>query len=356
MQHDEDSPPEQDEAYTPDEDLHLRLTSIDVAKLAGVSQSTVSRAFRNDSSMSPKTRAKVMDAARKLNYVPNSLARSLATQKSDIIAIVIGNLENPFYAEALSIFSRELNKRGKHLLLFVARTAKETDDAVRSVLEYQVDGVIVTAANASMRTAQLCLNRGIPVVTFNRHVPGAQMASVTCDNVEGGTMMTNLLIKAGAKRFIVVHGETETMTNRDRMKGFYNALDSAGIDHNNALLLKGDYSYDGAQKALVQAFEDGAKADAVMCLNDIMAMGAIDALKYQLRRRVPEDIMVTGFDDIPQAAHAPYNLTTWRQPRNRMVQQTLELLGLGDTQTDPANLVRVLNGSLVERGTVLKPA
>lgn len=354
MQHDEHSPPDIED-YAPDDDLHVRLTSIDVARLAGVSQSTVSRAFRNDSSMSPKTRAKVMEAARKLNYVPNSLARGLATQRSDIIAIVIGNLDNPFYSESLSLFSRELNKRSKHLLLFGARTAKETDDAVRSVLEYQVDGVIITAANASMRTAQLCLNRGIPAVTFNRHVPGAQMASVTCDNVEGGMMMTNLLIKAGARRFIVIHGETETMTNRDRMKGFYSALDMAGIAHENALLLKGDYSYDGAHQAILQAFADGARADAVLCLNDIMAMGAMDALKFRLNLRIPEDIMVTGFDDIPQAAYGPYNLTTWRQPRNRMVQQTLELLGLGEEQPDPANLVRVLQGSLVERGTAQKP-
>ena len=339
---------------TTDADPSIRLTSIDIAKLAGVSQSTVSRAFRNDSSMSPKTRQKVLDAAMKLNYVPNSFARGLATQKSNIIAIVIGDLRNSFYTESLIAFSHELNVRGKHLLLFGTRSAQETDAAVRRVLEYQVDGIIITAANTSMRTAQLCLNRGIPVVTFNRYVPGAQMGSVSCNNIEGGTMMTNLLVKAGARRFLVIHGESETMTNRDRLRGFYNALDLNAIPHENASVVKGDYTYDGAHAATLEAFADGKAADAVLCLNDIMAMGAIDALRYQLALRVPEDVMVAGFDDIPEAARAPYNLTTMRQPRNRMVHQALDLLGLGDTPPDPNDLVRTLPGILVERGTVRK--
>lgn len=338
-----------------DEDAFVRLTSIDVARLAGVSQSTVSRAFRDDSSMSAKTREKVLKAALKLNYVPNNFARGLATQKSNIIAIVIGDLKNSFYTESLTAFSRELSARGKHLLLFNTSTAQETDDAVRKVLEYQVDGIIVTAANASMKTAQLCLNRGIPVVTFNRYVPGAQMGSVSCNNVEGGAMMANALLDAGAKHFVVIYGEKETMTNRDRLTGFYQALDGHGIPHDNARLLMGGYTYDGAHQATLDAFADGQRADAVLCLNDIMALGAIDALKYKLNLRVPEDIMVAGFDDIPEASRAPYELTTMRQPLNDMVLETLDLLGLGSEPSRYTDLIRTLPGELVLRKTVRKP-
>lgn len=333
----------------------MRFTSNDVAKLAGVSQSTVSRAFKNDTSMAEETRQKVLSAAQKLSYVPNSFARGLTTQKSNIVAIVIGDLKNAFYTESLAAFSRELQRRGKHLLLFSVSEGAETDDAVRQILEYQVDGIILTAANASLRSAQLCLNRAIPVVTFNRYVPGLQVNSVYCDNVEGGKLITQTLLKAGARTFAVIYGEKEATTNRDRLAGFHAALDQAGVSHEDARLLLGDYTYDGARKATLEAFADGRRYDAVLCLNDVMALGAIDALKHVIGLRIPEDVMVGGFDDIPEAAREPYDLTTVRQPMNEMVVEALDLLGLGPQQLPSTAMMRMLPGSLILRGTVRPP-
>jgi DNA-binding LacI/PurR family transcriptional regulator len=333
----------------------VRFTSNDVAKLAGVSQSTVSRAFKNDTSMSPETRAKVFEAAQKLSYVPNSFARSLTTQKSNIVAIVIGNLKNSFYTESLALFSRELRRRHKHLLLFNVDAVTETDNAVREILEYQVDGIILTAADASMKTAEICLNRRIPVVTFNRYVPGTQVNSICCDNVDGGKLITRRVVEAGARSFLVVYGEKEATTNRDRLIGFHSALEQAGIPKKNARLVCGSYSYEGAYKAVVKSFGKGAHADAVICLNDVMALGAIDALKYEMGLRIPEDVMVTGFDDIPEAARPAYNLTTIRQPIEDMVDEALTLLGLDEKGVPSAALVRTVSGALIERGTVRAP-
>ena len=333
----------------------MRFTSKDVAKLAGVSQSTVSRAFKNDTSMAEETRLKVLNAAQKLSYVPNSFARGLTTQKSNIVAIVIGDLKNAFYTESLAAFSRELQRRGKHLLLFSVSEGAETDDAVRQILEYQVDGIILTAANASMRSAQLCLNRGIPVVTFNRYVPGLQVNSVYCDNVEGGKLITQTLLKAGARSFVVVYGEKEATTNRDRLTGFYAALDQSGIPRDEARLVLGGYTYGGAHKATLDAFANGQRYDAVLCLNDAMALGAIDALKHGIGLRIPEDVMVGGFDDIPEAARQPYDLTTVRQPMNDMVIEALDLLGLGPQKLPSTAMMRMLPGTLILRGTVRPP-
>lgn len=329
----------------------MRFTSNDVARLAGVSQSTVSRAFKNDSSMSPETREKVLTAAQNLSYVPNSFARSLTTQKSNIVAIVIGDLKNSFYTESLATFSRELTQRGKHLLLFNVDTGDETDDAVRQILEYQVDGIILTAANASMKTAQICLNRDIPVVTFNRYVPGVQVNSVCCENVEGGKAITRTLIDAGARSFVVVYGEKEASTNRDRLTGFYNALEQAGIPQKNARLLLGSYTYEGGQKAALKAFAKGERYDAVLCLNDIMALGALDALRYNLGLKVPEDVMVAGFDDIPEAGRPTYDLTTVRQPIGRMVQEAMDMLGLGAQPIPSTAIAKAVPGTLIRRGT-----
>lgn len=334
----------------------MRFTSNDVAKLAGVSQSTVSRAFKNDTSMAEETRLKVLNAAQKLSYVPNSFARGLTTQKSNIVAIVIGDLKNAFYTESLAAFSRELQRRGKHLLLFSVSEGAETDDAVRQILEYQVDGIILTAANASMRSAQLCLNRGIPVVTFNRYVPGLQVNSVYCDNVEGGKLITQTLLNAGARSFVVVYGEKEATTNRDRLAGFYTALDQSGIPRDEVRLVLGGYTYAGAHKATLDSFANGQRYDAVLCLNDAMALGAIDALKHGIGLRIPEDVMVAGFDDIPEAARQPYNLTTVRQPMDDMVVEALDLLGLGPQKLPSTAMMRMLPGTLILRGTVRPPA
>lgn len=330
----------------------MRFTSNDVARLAGVSQSTVSRAFKNDASMAPETRAKVLEAAQKLSYVPNSFARGLTTQKSNIVAIVIGDLKNAFYAEALTAFSRELRRRGKHLLMFSIQAATETDSAVREILEYQVDGIILTAADASMTTAQLCLNRGIPVVTFNRYVPGVHVNSVCCDNVEAGTLITRALLRAGARTFLVVYGEQEATTNRDRLIGFRAALSDAGLDDGAVRYVRGGYTYDGGRSGVLAGFADGTRYDAVLCLNDIMALGAIDALRYDLRLRIPEDVMVGGFDDIPEAARPSYDLTTVRQPRERMVEEALSLLGLGEQGVRSTAQMKVIPGELIERGTI----
>lgn len=334
----------------------MRFTSNDVARLAGVSQSTVSRAFKNDTSMSPETREKVLEAAQKLSYVPNSFARGLTTQKSNIVAIVIGDLKNSFYTETLARFSRELRSRGKHLLLFSVDAVTETDNAVLEILEYQVDGIILTAADASMKTAQLCLNRGIPVVTFNRYVPGVQVNSICCDNVDAGKRITRTLLDAGARSFLVIYGEKEATTNHDRLTGFWAALEQAGVPDENVALLRGGYTYQGSYEAACAAFAGGARHDAVLCLNDIMALGAIDALKYQVGLRIPEDVMVAGFDDIPEAARAPYDLTTIRQPIDRMVDEALNLLGLGEQAVPSTAMVKTVPGVLVERGTIRRTA
>ena len=172
-------------------------TSVDVAKLAGVSQSAVSRAFAPGGSIADATRDKVFEAASRLNYVPNSIARSLITRKSDIIAILVGDMENPFYTDVLDKFSRRIQDAGKQVLVFNVPPNADIDAALIKVMQFQVDGIVITSAQISTRLASICLSRNVPVVMFNRYVPGLQTFSVCCDNYNGGRLAADTLFQDG---------------------------------------------------------------------------------------------------------------------------------------------------------------
>lgn len=333
--------------------MKRRITSIHVAQRAGVSQSAVSRVFTPGSSVSEETRLKVLRAARALNYVPNSIARSLITARSHIVAMVIGDMSNPFYAVVLDRFSRILQQRGKHVLVFRVDIGSEVDDALLTVLQYQVDGIIITSAQVSSKMAALCLDRGIPVVMFNRYVEGLDTNNVCCDNLQGGRLAAHTLLEAGGSRFGLIAGDSDASTNRDRMEGFLAALANAGV-HDSAIAMQpGHYTYDGGYRAILEMFGSrDSPPDALFCTNDIMALGAMDALREELGMRVPQDVMVLGFDDIPEAARAQYRLTTICQPLNAMIMQTLDLLDTDEARTKAGSVTHFLKGSLVERDTL----
>ncbi len=304
-----------------------RVTSRDVAERAGVSQSAVSRAFTRGSSISEATRRKVLDAASALNYVPNSIARSLITARSNIVAMVVGDLHNPFYSTVLDEFSQVLQAQGKHVLVFRVANGSEVDDQLLEVLQFQVDGIIVTSAQVSSKMAGLCLDRGIPVVMFNRYIEGVNTDNVCCDNLRGGQLAARALLESGGTRFAMIIGEREASTNRDRMEGFLAGLEDAGIERELVLIGEGSYTYEGGASAIREMFaERDAAPDAIFCGNDIMALGALDTLCDDLQVKVPDEVMLIGFDDIPEASRSPYRLTTIRQPREAMIEQTLALL------------------------------
>jgi DNA-binding LacI/PurR family transcriptional regulator len=329
-----------------------RVTSVEVAKRAGVSQSAVSRAFTPGSSVSDKTRRKVLQAASALNYVPNSIARSLITARSNIVAMVVGDLANPFYSTVLDEFSQALQARGKHVLVFRVATGSEVDDALMDVLQYQVDGIIVTSAQVSSKMTGLCLDRGIPVVSFNRYIEGSRTDNVCCDNLKGGRLIAGTLLAAGGTRFAMIAGQRDASTNRDRMEGFFRGLRRGGIRKADVRVEPGHYSYEGGFDAALRLFEKRrGMPDALFCTNDVMALGALDALRGKLGLRVPEDVMVIGFDDIPDAARAPYRLSTVRQPREDMIARTLELLERGPGAL-AAPATALLEGELVLRETL----
>lgn len=305
-----------------------RVTSRDVALLAKVSQSSVSRAFTPGTNLSEDKRRRILEAASRLNYVPNSAARMLITQRSNTIALIVGNTENPFYISVLKEFLAVLRDHGRQVLTFVVEPGSSSDDAIMRVLQHQVDGIILTAAQLSTRSTALCRERGIPLVLFNRYIPQVEMPAVRCDNSGGARRLAEAFLMAGAKSFAILKGDPLGTTSQDRVRGFTKALWQGGIASSAVTEIEGGSVYDGAFAAVRDTYIDGVRPlpDAIFAVNDAMAMGAIDALRFGLGKRVPEDVLVAGFDGVPEAARAPYRLTTMRQPIEGMVSSAIGLL------------------------------
>lgn len=332
-----------------------RVTSLDVAALAGVSQAAVSRAFTPGSPLTDEKRQRILEAARKLNYVPNSIASSLTTRRTNMVAVILGNLDNPFYVQVLKCLIDRLQRQGRQILTFTVENGGNSDDALMRVLAYQVDGIILTSAQLSTRMTSLCHDRGIPIVLFNRYIPGSDASGVRCDNVAGGRLLAEALLAAGARTFAALKGDPRGTTSEDRLRGFADRLLESGIPRRDILELDGHSIYEGAYNAVLRTFRDEGRPlpDAIFGINDTMAMGAMDALRGELGLSIPRDVMVGGFDDIEESARWPYRLTTVRQPIAEMVEETLAILHL-DTPEKPIEpgIDRKVPGHLVWRDTI----
>ena len=302
-----------------------RVTSLQVAKRAGVSQSAVSRVFTPGASASAKTTHKVRMAADELGYRPNVIARSLITGKSRIIAVVLAYMDNYFYASALEKLSNALQLRGYHVLVFMAsNTSSETDKIVEELLDYQVDGIIAASVGISNNLASHCQNAGVPIVLFNRAQGDGVHSAVTSDNFAGGRMVAQFLLAGEHQRIAYIGGWEGALTQRDREAGFRAGLAQAGRPLDAYALA--DFDRQKAEQAARDMFNQNMPPSAVFVATDHMAIAVMDVLRSELGLRIPQDVSVVGYDDAPPAAWAAYDLTTVRQRLNVMVNETVSLL------------------------------
>ena len=332
---------------------NTRVTSAQVAERAGVSQSAVSRVFTQGASASQKTVEKVKKAAAELGYRPNVLARAMVSGKSRIIGLIVAYLENQYYPEALEKLSNSLQKRGYHVLIFLAdQTAGNIDHVVEEILDYQVDGIIVASVAMSSDLSNRCRAAGIPMVLFNRSQDDPHMSAVTSDNYAGGRKVAQFMLAAGHRKIGHIAGWEGASTQRDREAGFIATLAEAGVTlHSRAV---GDFQMERAADAAKTMFATDPP-EAVFVANDHMAIAVMDCLRFELGLSVPDDVSVVGYDDVPAAAWPAYNLTTVRQPSNRMVDETVQILmdQIDDNQSDPRRLA--IDGPLIVRGSAKIP-
>ena len=321
-------------------------TSYDVARLAGVSQSAVSRCFKPTASISDKTRQKVLAAAAELHYAPNAIARSLITRRSNIIAVLITESTTRATPEILFQLNVELLRRGLHLLLFSITQEVGHGDIIGEVLQYKVDGVIACTILPEAQI-QRCNQRGVPVIFYNRSAPGQNACSVSCDHTSANRDIADRLYRAGHRRFGFIAGAATAPVSIQRQRGFVQRLGELGIG--DVAIVHGDFSYASGRERMAELLGRGVPLSAVACANDDMALGAMDAARFDRALQIPRDISIVGFDDIASAERPPYRLTTVRQPVELMARTVVTLLEQRIAQQNLAPTVMLMPGTLVLR-------
>ncbi|MNZ47080.1 HTH-type transcriptional regulator AscG [compost metagenome] len=328
----------------------VRVTARDLAERLGVATSTVTRAFDKQSRISAELRQRIVAMADEMGYRPNAIARSLNQRKTGIVALVMGDMGNPFYPTALEEFSLQLRQTGRQLLLFVVPPGGDADELMPQLLQYQVDAVVVTAARLSSHMSDLCGRQGVPLVFVNRRVEDPTVWSVCCDNQRMGTVVAEYLVSTNRRACAFVSGDPSISTTADRLRGFEHGLAMHG--QRLVACVQGGYTYEGGRAAAARLFAAGQPAvDAVFCANDVMAVGVLSHLRMNTHLRVPQDVAVVGFDDIRDAAYPENGLTTVHQPVSEMIDCAIRLLDEGRPGGSVAEALRELPGRLVLRSS-----
>ncbi len=329
-----------------------RVSSIDVARKAGVSQATVSRVFSpGASTVSEEARAKVLKVAEELQYRPNILARGLTYSSTKIVGIVNPRFEGHFYVDALRHLTLGLQRKNYTTMLLNIPQGSELDDIIPIAFQYQLDGIIISSVNLTSALAKRCMAFGVPVVQFNRYSHGMEISSVCLDNARAGREVAEYLIQTGHRRIAYVSGDINSSTNQDREKGFLEMLNRSGISLHSRF--EGDYSYESGFSAGRKLLSLSVRPDAVFCASDEMAMGFYDCANLEFSMVIPKDISVMGFNNIPMASTPRYNLTTVDQPVKRMADVTISVLQDMMEKKSEEVVIRMLPGRIIERGSVV---
>lgn len=296
------------------------VTSYDVAKLAGVSQSAVSRVFSQKGYVSEAVKIKVEEAATQLGFRPNRLARSLITGNSKLIAVIVADLYYSFYVSILHQLNAHIRTAGYQVMLFSIPSSQDLDSISADVLDYKVDGIILTSARLSTKAVESFKAAKIPVVTMVRSVDDPDISSVTADNYSAGKKVASFLMESNHKHYAFIGGVKETSTSRDREKGFVDTLKK------KPLIAYGNFSYDGGYQAALKLMQEKRPPDAFFCASDIMAMGAMDALRFELGLQPIKDFSIVGFNNTAETAWKTYDLTTINSSPAFMCERAIQVL------------------------------
>lgn len=303
-----------------------RVTSRDIAREAGVSQPTVSRALRGDPRVAPATIAHIERVARRLGYVPSAAGRTLSTRRTGTVAVVVADIANPFYTELIDALHQELGAAGQRAVLLNERTGGHRADGLRELLRAHVaDGAILATATIDAGTRELLETERAPIVQVVREIAGAPRDAVVCDNRGGGALAAALLADLGHRRIAAINGDPDTSTAREREAGWTEALAEHGLALEPALRRGGPFAHHTGYGACLDLLDAPSPPTAILCGNDVIALGALDAA----RRRgvdVPGELAIVGFDDIALAGWESFRLTTVRQPLAAMAQEAVRLL------------------------------
>lgn len=289
-----------------------RVTIRDVAAIAEVSPATVSRVLNADERVAPQLRDRVLAAVERLGYRPNSQARSLRTQATRVLGLIISDIQNPFFTSLVRGMEDVAQAGGYSVVL--ANSDEDLDKEqqyLRVAAAEQMAGVVLSPVSSSRTRIGELVQQGIPVVTIDRRI-AADVDSVTVDNVSGARLAVEHLIEAGARRIGIIAGPADVSTAADRLEGYNAALRAAGIAIDPGLIVRADFRVDGGRRAAAELLDLGPKPDALFATNNLMLVGTLDALAER-GLSAPADLLLAGFDEMSWAGFAP-PLTLVEQP------------------------------------------
>lgn len=330
----------------------MAVTLREVALRAGVSRSAVSRTFTAGASVSAATRGKVEAAAAALGYSPNALASSLTTGRTRLIGLVSTNFRNPVFLEIFDLFTRGLQARGQRPLLVNLSGETEPEASVRLLRQYSVDGVIVASSTLPPSFAEAFRQDGIPVVqSFGRVPSPSGVPTVGIDNAACGRLAARSLVARGYRRLAFFGGPEGATSTIDRLAGFREEVARhAGVAAGASFAAS--YSHQAGWAEMRRLLALGPPAEAYACGDDVVAIGALDALRAA-GLAVPGDVGLIGVNDMEMAGWPGIDLTTIRQPMAEIIDASIEaVLGAGGPDRSAALASRVFPCRIVERGTL----
>lgn len=325
------------------------VTADDVATAAGVSRWTVNRAFKKDASISPRTRDKVMQAAQTLGYVPDLRAASLASDRSNLVALLVDDFANPHKLVMMERLTRILRKHGWDTLLVNTLDRADTGHALLNASQRRVDAVILIGIQFDDETlaAAQHARRFRKLIIFARTSQNPDTISIAVDDVAAMTEIADYVRARGYRRPFFLAGPRTVSAHLSRKETFLSRWKAHfGTEPESAEVP----AYDPilAEAVVTEVLGNRPRSempDVLVCENDALAIGAVDVIRHKLGLRIPEDIAVTGFDDVPQCRSPNYRLTTYRQPLTEMAEYLVEVL----ESSEERDFDRAFTGCLVPR-------
>ncbi len=304
----------------------MSATIYQVARAAGVSTATVSRALNGSAQVAERTRHRITEAIADLGYQPNHVARSLVLKATHTIAVMLPDITNPFFPSLVKGVQLAADEEGYAVLLAHTGGDPAKEESYFQVLRgQQVDGVLLVGLVSAPESLKGLVGHGLPVVTLDRPVDLPGSATVRVDHKAGGRIATEHLLELGHRRIAHISGPKGLGVSQQRLDGYRRALTSRGVSFDESLVAEGDFSEDGGYRGVQELLRMRGRFTALFAANDLSAIGAMTALREH-DMRVPDEVSVVGFDDIHLASYTSPKLTTVRQPIYDMGRAAAKLL------------------------------
>lgn len=331
----------------------MKVTVFDIAKKAGVSQSTVSKVLNNYSQIKESTRDKVLQAIKELEFTPDLVARSMATNKSQTVGLILGDIANPFYSETAKVIISEAREKGYDVI--VSDTNYDTlnlEKSIRNLMARRVDGILIASIDRDNTYVKDIYQSGFPIMIYNRKPDDDDINFVVLNNQKGSHLAVNHLVELGHRRISFISGSTKYSTFHQRYIGYKKALVENGIQYDAELVYNRELSYESIYEFTSKVLEKENRPTCFFAATDSLAISVMDSL-IRMNIQIPNDISVIGFDNINISSSPLINLTTISQHKSTMAKLALEnlLLLINEDKTIDRPIQIMVEPELIIRKT-----